>query len=979
MHVVGVSSQAAGHKTLVPQLIEELRKQGADDIARRGRRRDPRAGLRRSCYDAGVAAIFGPGTNIAAPRRRSWRWCGSAAPTHDGHRLSSLAAVRAGDRRALAQAITLVESTRARSPRRGRGAARRRCCPTPAARSASASAARRARASRRSSRRSACTSSTPGHRVAVLAVDPSSTRSGGSILGDKTRMEQLSRRPERVHPPVADGRHARRRRPAHPRGDAGVRGRRLRRRAGRDRRRRPVGGRGRRHGRPVPAALAPGAGDELQGIKRGIIELADLVVVNKADGDLADRRRAHTAADYAHALHLVRPRTAGVDRPRAARARRSLGDGIAEVWDTVAEFRRRRAPDELAGRRAEQARQWMWSEVTDVAARRAARRRRRRRARRRARGGGRGRDHHADRGRPGRPRRAFLRSRPPPDARSEGHSAADDGSRIGPDGSDRPRVNGRESQEGSSSQRPAPGRSSSWRRLDAGRRPPGRAHRRPGDRAPRAQRGPVPGHGARLERHHGGRRPARPARLREPGDRADPRARHRAADRHDVFDLIHPDDRDARGEAFHDVIEHGQGGRPGRVPAAPRRRQRGAWSRWSATNLLDDPSVAGHRDQRPRPHRPSARRSRTARGPGAVPQRVRARADRHGAHVARRTAVPSQPRARRDPRTRSEHELLASSMLELSHPDDRRPASRAGAAAPRRRDPERPARAALRAPRRPPGVGGDERVARARRRGPAAVLRLPDGRHHRTARPAARPSRTRRSTTRSPACPTGCCSSSGSGVSSRGAEQRTERDRGAVPRPRPLQGRERQPRSLRRRPPARGGRRPAERGDADRPTSSPASVATSSWCCARTSSSEETVELIAERIAEAIARPVALVEGEVFVTASIGIALSGGGADTPETLLRNADAAMYRAKERGRDRAELFDARDAPPRGRRPAHRQRAAPRARARRAARALPADGRPRHRHARRLRGADPLGAPRTRAGGARSSSSRSPRRPA
>jgi diguanylate cyclase (GGDEF)-like protein/PAS domain S-box-containing protein len=74
--------------------------------------------------------------------------------------------------------------------------------------------------------------------------------------------------------------------------------------------------------------------------------------------------------------------------------------------------------------------------------------------------------------------------------------------------------------------------------------------------------------------------------------------------------------------------------------------------------------------------------------------------------------------------------------------------------------------------------------------------------------------------------------------------------------------------------------------------------------------SEETAELMAERIAEAIARPVALIEGEVFVTASVGIALSGSPADTPETLLRNADAAMYRAKELGRDRAELFDARE---------------------------------------------------------------------
>ena len=63
--------------------------------------------------------------------------------------------------------------------------------------------------------------------------------------------------------------------------------------------------------------------------------------------------------------------------------------------------------------------------------------------------------------------------------------------------------------------------------------------------------------------------------------------------------------------------------------------------------------------------------------------------------------------------------------------------------------------------------------------------------------------------------------------------------------------------------------------------------------------SEETAELIAERLLQAVARPVALVEGEVFVTASIGITLSGGESDTSETLLRNADAAMYRAKELG--------------------------------------------------------------------------------
>ena len=74
--------------------------------------------------------------------------------------------------------------------------------------------------------------------------------------------------------------------------------------------------------------------------------------------------------------------------------------------------------------------------------------------------------------------------------------------------------------------------------------------------------------------------------------------------------------------------------------------------------------------------------------------------------------------------------------------------------------------------------------------------------------------------------------------------------------------------------------------------------------------SEETAELVAERLAEAISQPVALIEREVFVTASVGIALSGSPSDTPETLLRNADTAMYHAKELGRDRAELFDARE---------------------------------------------------------------------
>ena len=100
-------------------------------------------------------------------------------------------------------------------------------------------------------------------------------------------------------------------------------------------------------------------------MKRGIVELADLVVVNKADGDLADLAR-HTAADYAHALHLVRSSDDSVaERVRTCSAR--YGDGIDALWLTVrALVSAARVSGELDVRRTEQARTWMWSEVTDT-------------------------------------------------------------------------------------------------------------------------------------------------------------------------------------------------------------------------------------------------------------------------------------------------------------------------------------------------------------------------------------------------------------------------------------------------------------------------------------------------------------------------------------------------------------------------------------------------------------------------------------
>ena len=110
--------------------------------------------------------------------------------------------------------------------------------------------------------------------------------------------------------------------------------------------------------------LAPGAGDDLQGVKRGIVELADVVVVNKADGDLAAAAE-RTAADYAHALHFLRSRTEGWE-VRVERASALLGDGIDRVWSAIeAHEAMLRTSGELGARRAEQARDWMWSEVND--------------------------------------------------------------------------------------------------------------------------------------------------------------------------------------------------------------------------------------------------------------------------------------------------------------------------------------------------------------------------------------------------------------------------------------------------------------------------------------------------------------------------------------------------------------------------------------------------------------------------------------
>ena len=242
--------------------------------------------------------------------------------------------VLAGERRALSRAITLVESTRPDHRLRARTLLKRLPRPDSVARriglSGTPGVGKSTFIEAMGTRLAEA-----GEQVAVLAVDPSSTRSGGSILGDKTRMEMLARHPNAFI------------RPSPSQGSLGG-----------------VARRTRETIRLVEAAgfgtilvetvgvgqsetmvaemtdifvllLAPAGGDELQGVKRGIMEIADLIVVNKADGALKPVAEA-TRTEYAGALHLMRPRQADPKGyPKALTCSATTGDGLDEVWDAI--------------------------------------------------------------------------------------------------------------------------------------------------------------------------------------------------------------------------------------------------------------------------------------------------------------------------------------------------------------------------------------------------------------------------------------------------------------------------------------------------------------------------------------------------------------------------------------------------------------------------------------------------------------------
>jgi len=274
------------------------------------------------------------------------------------------AKIRAGDRAALSRAITLVESTRSDH----RDAAQQLLLElTPEAGSALHVGITGVPGVGKSTTIEALGMHLieRGHRVAVLAVDPSSTRTGGSILGDKTRMAQLAVQPEAyIRPSPTSG---------------------------------TLGGVAKATRETIVLLEAAGydvvlvetvgvgqsevtvanmvdtfvfltlarTGDQLQGIKKGVLELADVIVVNKADGEHAIEAKA-AARELAGAIRLIYPRDT-LWRPPVLTMSALTGDGLAAMWDTVLKHRETlSAAGEFEARRRAQQVDWTWTMVRDT-------------------------------------------------------------------------------------------------------------------------------------------------------------------------------------------------------------------------------------------------------------------------------------------------------------------------------------------------------------------------------------------------------------------------------------------------------------------------------------------------------------------------------------------------------------------------------------------------------------------------------------
>jgi LAO/AO transport system kinase len=267
--------------------------------------------------------------------------------------------LRAGNRAALARAITLVESRRADHQAAGRDLVQALLPDTGKAFRVGITGAPGVGKS--------TTIDALGmylieheHKVAVLAVDPSSARTGGSILGDKTRMARLSASDQAyIRPSPSSG----------TLGGVAAKTREamlLCEAAGFDVVLVETVGIGQSETAVADmtdfflALMLPGAGDELQGIKKGLVELADMIAINKADGDNLKRANV-AAADYRSALHILHPRSEHWHPPVETYSALT-GAGIDKLWQKVVEHRTAmNASGEFAARRREQQVKWMWS------------------------------------------------------------------------------------------------------------------------------------------------------------------------------------------------------------------------------------------------------------------------------------------------------------------------------------------------------------------------------------------------------------------------------------------------------------------------------------------------------------------------------------------------------------------------------------------------------------------------------------------
>ena len=266
--------------------------------------------------------------------------------------------LRAGDRGALARAITLVESRRADHQQRAR-ALLNRLAPLggKAMRVGVTGAPGVGKSTFIDTLGSNLTAA--GRKVAVLAVDPSSGRSGGSILGDKTRMARLAADPNAfIRPSPAAG----------ALGGVAARTREtmaLCEAAGFDALLVETVGVGQSETAVADMTdfflvlVLPGAGDELQALKKGVIELADLIAVNKADSDPA--KAGATAADYSAALRLFAPASTGWT-PRVLQISGLANQGLDQLWLEIERHRAlMEATGELGRKRAGQNVKWMWT------------------------------------------------------------------------------------------------------------------------------------------------------------------------------------------------------------------------------------------------------------------------------------------------------------------------------------------------------------------------------------------------------------------------------------------------------------------------------------------------------------------------------------------------------------------------------------------------------------------------------------------